>query len=104
MTSNFNIRDNLWDPLYSHHLSHSDNLIIITDTFNLGLSTSTNQISTRYSDNIQEANSVLDLMFLHFGSDKLDNHVIHPDWGLISDHTPLKIIISIIEEHTQTKE
>ena len=37
-------------------------------------------------------------MFLHSGSSELDNHSIHPDWHLISDHTPLTISIPIIEE------
>ena len=38
MTGDFNIHDNLWDPLYPHHSSISDNLFIIADFFNLGLS------------------------------------------------------------------
>ena len=79
MTDNFNIRDNLWDPLYPHHSSHSDNLFIIVDSFNLELFIPTNQVSTKYSDNCQEANLVLNLMFLHFGSDELDNHIIYLD-------------------------
>ena len=79
MTGDFNIRDNLWDPLYPHHFSLSDDLFIIADCFNLGLSVSTNWVPTRYSDNIQEANSVINLMFLQFGSSKMDNHSIHPD-------------------------
>ena len=103
MTDNFNIRDNLWDPLYPHHSSHSDNLFIIVDSFNLELFISTNQVSTKYSDNCQEANLVLNLMSLHFGSDELDNHIIYLDWRLTSDHTPLIIIIPIIKEHIQTK-
>jgi len=51
MTGDFKIRDNLWNPIYSHHSSHSDDLFIIADSFNLGLSISTNQVPTRYSDN-----------------------------------------------------
>ena len=31
MTRDFNIRDNLWDPLYPHYSSLSDNLFIIAD-------------------------------------------------------------------------
>ena len=31
MTGNFDIRDNLWNPLYPHHSSLSDNLFIIAD-------------------------------------------------------------------------
>jgi len=103
MTGDLDIRDNLWDLLYPHYLSHSNDLFIIADSFNLELSIPTNQVSTRYSGNCQEANSVLDLMFPCFGSDELDNHVIHPDWKLTSDHAPLIIAIPIIKEHIQTK-
>jgi len=42
MTSNFNIRDSIWDPSFSHHSSISDNLIIIANSFNLDLSIPTN--------------------------------------------------------------
>ena len=79
ITSNLNIRDNLWDSFYPHHLSYKDNLFIIANSFNLGLSIPTNQVLTRYSDNCQEVNLVLDLMFLHFGLNELDNHVIYLD-------------------------
>ena len=99
MTGNFNIRDSLWDSLYSHHLFCSDLFFKIADSFNLGISTSTNWVPTRYSDNNQDANPVLDLMFLQFGSDELDNHSIHLDWRLTSDHVPLTVMISIIEKH-----
>jgi len=34
MTGDFNIRDNLWDPLYPHHLSFSDHLFEIANSFN----------------------------------------------------------------------
>ena len=37
-------------------------------------------------------------MFLHGGSSKLNNHLIHPDWHLISDYVPLTITIPIIEK------
>ena len=54
-------------------------------------------------DNSQEANSVIDLMFLWFSSNEMDNHSIHPNWRLTSDYTSLTIIIPIVEEHVQTK-
>jgi len=64
MTGDFNIRDSLWDPSFSHYLSISNNLIIIADSFNLELLLLTNSIPTRYSDTEGESNSVIDLIFL----------------------------------------
>ena len=99
ITSDFNIRDSLWDPSYLFHSSHSNLLFDIADSFNLGLSEPINQVPTRYSDNSQDLNSVLNLMFLQFSLKKLDNHSVQ----LTSDHALLTITILIIEEHIQTK-
>ena len=98
MTDNFNIRDSLWDPFFPFHSSISNDLIIIADSFNLSLSTPTNPCPTRYSDTAGEVNSVIDLMFLCYGSTELDQHSIHPDSCLSSDHTPLSINIPINKE------
>ena len=64
MTGDFNIRDSIWDSSFPHHSTISDDLMIIADLFNLDLSILTNQVSTRYSDIVGEANSIIDLMFL----------------------------------------
>jgi len=61
MTSDFNIRDRDWDHLYSFHLAHSDLLFDIVDTFNLSFSYSTNSISTRYTYNDNDSNSIINL-------------------------------------------
>ena len=102
MTGNFNIRDSIWDPSFPHHSSISDNLIIIADLFNLDLSIPTNQVPTRYLDTVSEANSVIDLMFLQSGSNELNNHSIHPEWQLSSNHAPIMVFILIIEENIIT--
>ena len=102
MTSDFNIRDSLWDSSFPFHSSISDDLIIIADLFNLALSTLTNPCLTRYSDMAGESNSVINLMFLHYRSSELDNHSIYPKNQLSSDHAPLFIDIPIFEEAIHT--
>jgi len=79
MTSDFNIRDSLWDPSFPFHSSISNDLIIIADSFDLALFTPTNPCLTRYSDMAGESNSIIDLMFLHYGSSELDHHTILPE-------------------------
>ena len=64
MTGDFNICNSLWDPLYSFHSSISNNLFAIADSFNLFLLFPTEQVPTRFSDDANNSNSVLDLMFL----------------------------------------
>ena len=64
ITGDFNIRDSVWDISFPHHSSISDNLLIMADSFNLALSTSTNSCPTRYSDTAEETNSVINLIFL----------------------------------------
>jgi len=41
-------------------------------------------------------------MFLRYGSNNINQHSIHPDWYLASDHAPLFITISIIDEAVNT--
>ena len=96
ITGDFNIHDSLWDSSFLHHSSISDDLIIIANSFNLNLLTPINQVPTRYSDNDNNSNSVIDLMFFQCDSTELNNHSIHPNWHLISDHTPLIITIPTI--------
>jgi len=98
ITGDFNIRDCFWDSSFLHYSSISEDLLIITDSFDLELSTPTNSIPTRYSDTIGKSDSVIDLMFLCSRSRELNEHIIHPDWHLSSDHVPLTITILIAKE------
>jgi len=99
MTGDFNIHDSSWDLSFSHHSSISDDLIIVADSFNLDLSSPTNQVSTRYSDTPGKSNSIIDLMFLQSRSTELNNHLIHPDWHLMLDRALLTVTIPIMEEN-----
>ena len=102
MTGDFNIRDSLWNPVFPHYSFISDDLLIIIDFFHLALSTPTNPYSTRYSDTVGEVNLTIDLIFLWYGLTELNQHSIHPDWRLTSDHTPLFITIPIVDEIINT--
>ena len=99
MTSDFNIRDSIWDQSFPHHSAISDDLMIIADSFNLDLLFPTHYVPTRYLDMAGESNLVIDLMFLQSGLTVLNNHSIHPDWCLSSDHALLTMSISIVEEN-----
>ena len=64
MTDDFNIRDSLWDLNFPFHSVHSDILFDIVDLFSLAISKPTENFPTRFSDNNQNSNLVLDLVFL----------------------------------------
>ena len=103
MTGDFNIRDSIWNSKFLYHSFHSDILFEVTDSFHLELFRPTKQVPTRYSDNHQDSNSVINIMFLRLESLEYDNHIIYPDWRLTSDHTPLTIDISIFKKYIQTR-
>ena len=98
MTGDFNIRDRDWDPEYLFHSFYSDILIDIANSFNLSLSNSTNHIATRYLDNNDTLNLVIDLMFLRSSSSELNYHSILLELQYSSDHTPLVVNLQIIKE------
>jgi len=98
MTGDFNIRDCRWDPYYLFHSIHSDSLFDIADSFSLDISNSIENIPTRFFDNDHNTNSVLDLAFLCPSFPEFNQHCIHPEWRLSSDHTPITIDVSIQKE------
>jgi len=78
MTRDFNIRNSSWDPSFPHHSIHCDLLNDIADSMDLYMSKATNYVSTRYLNNQNDLNLVINLMFLYPNSSELDNHMIHP--------------------------
>jgi len=58
----------------------------------------TNQVLTRYSDNPNDINLVIDFIFLWSRSSELNHHMIHLELCLMSDHALLTISIPIVEE------
>jgi len=103
MARNFNIRDSNWNCSFLYHFIHCDILDNIADFMDLCMSKATNCVPTRYSDNQNNSNSVIDLIFLCPNLSELNNHIIYSEWRLSSDHAPLTVNIAIIEEHIQTK-
>ena len=75
MAGNFNIWNSNWNLSYPFHLIHSDFLFNIIDSFDLMLSSPINQVFTHYSDNMDDENSVIDLMFLKPNFSETDNVV-----------------------------
>ena len=104
MMGDFNIRDSLWDLNFPFHSVHSDILFDIADLFLLDISKPTENLSTRFSNNDQNSNLVLDLVFLWPFLSEFNHHYIHPDWRLLSDHAPITINITINKEHISTKQ
>ena len=103
MTRDFNIRDSNWDLSYPHYLAYSDILMEVADSFDLKLSSPINQVPTQYTDNSNNSNSVINLMFLWPNSVEINNHFILPEFQSLSNHAPLTVDIFISEEFIQDK-
>ena len=95
MAEDFNIRDNSWDSFFPHYSIHSNLLTDIADFMNLCISKSTNQVLTRYSDNQDDSNLTINLMFLRPNSSELDNHTIYLEQRLLFNYAPLTVNIII---------
>jgi len=87
--------------LYSHHSTYADTLREIADFFNLELLMPIIQVSTWYTDNSQDSNSVLDPMFLCANAEEFNKYINLPDLCSISDYALLSINIIIKENYYQ---
>ena len=103
MTGDFKIRDSSWDLLFPFYLSYNNLLSNIADSLNLLLSNPTIQVPTRYLDNTNDINSVIDLMFLRPNSSEIDNYTIYSKLQYSLDYTLLTVDIFLIEEFVLDK-
>ena len=100
MARDFNIRNSSWNPSFSYYSIHCNLFNDITNSMDLCMSKATNHIPTRYLDNQNDLNSVINL---YPNSLELNSYMIHPEWRLLLDYAPFTVNIVIIEEHIQTK-
>ena len=77
LTSDFNIRDHFWDLNFPYHSHHRETLFKIADLLQLEIFKPYEFFPTKYSDDPQISNLVLDLVFLHPRYPKFNNHHIH---------------------------
>ena len=83
MIGYFNIRNNSWDPSFLYHSIYCDTLTDIADFMNLCISNFINQVPTRYLDNQNDSNLVINFMFLQLTLLEFNNHTIHPEYRLL---------------------
>jgi len=101
MIGDFNIRDNDWDLTYPYHSVYSNVLMEVANSFDLKLSTPVYQVPTWYANNLNDSNSVIDLMFLWANSIEFDNYFILLDLHSSSDCASLIVDIFIKKEFIQ---
>ena len=73
----------------------------VANSFDLKLSTPVHQVPTWYANNLNDSNSVIDLMFLWANSIEFDNHFILLDLHSSSDYASLMVDIFIKKEFIQ---
>ena len=61
------------------------------------------QVLTRYTNNSNDSNSMIDLIFLWANTGEFNTHTILPNLWSLSDHTSLTVNIIIREEFIQDK-
>ena len=66
------------------------------------MSKSTNQVHTRYLDNVEDSDSIIDLIFLRPNYLEINNHIIYPEYKYSLNHILLTVSISI-DEYVSTK-
>ena len=81
-----------------------NNLSKIANSFNLKQSLLITQFPIRYADNLNDPNSIIDLMFFRSHSKKFNTHLILPDLRSPSNHTSLIVNITIQKEFLQEKQ
>ena len=84
-------------------MTYADTLREIADSFDLDLSMPINQVPMRYTDNSQDNNSFLNLMFIYANAEKFNNHSILTNLCKPSDHASLSVHIFIKEKLIQEK-
>jgi len=82
LTGDFNIRDHIWDPNFPYYSHHRETLFEIMDSLQLEISEPYEFFPTKYSDDSQISNLVLDLVFLCPGYPEFNNHHIHHNFQL----------------------
>ena len=98
MTSDFDIRNNNWNSLFPYYSMHADCLLEIAELFNLEKISPINLVPIKYTDNSNDSNSIIDLMFFRNYFERFNTHSILLDMRGPSDHVLLIVDITIQEK------
>jgi len=79
MAGDFNIKNREWDLSYLYHSTHSNLFLEIADFFKLKLSSPVLQVLTCYTNNPNNTNLVINLIFLRPNLVEIDNYNISPE-------------------------
>jgi len=95
MTSDFDIRNSNWNSLFPYYSMHADCLLEIAESFNLEKFSPINLVPIKYTDNSNDSNSIIDLMFFRDYFERFNTHSILLDMESSSDHALLIADITI---------